>query len=97
MAIKNYSGREVNIRELYTGEANCEQVGDFIFFAEKKDDWRWTGIAKRMCKTCPLMIKCRDYALQNSVSGVWGGTTAVERKTMRAQLGIYPKHVMKGA
>lgn len=96
MAIKNYSKREINIRELYTGEAKCEEVGDHIFFGEKTDPWQWNSIAKRLCKTCPLMIKCRDYALQNSVYGIWGGTTDRERETMRTQLGIYPKQVKTG-
>jgi hypothetical protein len=97
MVIKNYSGREINIRELYTGEAKCEEVGDYIFFAEKEDGWRWTIMAKKMCKTCPLELKCRDYALQNSVFGIWGGTTTKEREFIRTQLGIFPKEVMIGA
>ena len=96
MAIKNYSKREINIRELYTGEAVCEEIGDFLFFPEKDEDWTMTIKAKNYCKTCPLMIKCRDYALQNSVQGIWGGTTSRERQSMRAQLGIYPKQVIKG-
>ena len=96
MAIKNYSKREINIRELYTGEAKCEELGDFLFFAEKQDDYRWTNMAKKICKTCPLEIKCRDYALQNSVYGVWGATTLIERQNIRTQLGIFPKQVIKG-
>lgn len=95
MAIKNYSKREINIRELYTGEARCEEIGDHIFFAEP-EDWQWHAIAKKVCSTCPLMIKCRDYALQNSVYGIWGGTTPKERQRMRTQLGIYPKQVKTG-
>ena len=96
MAIKNYSKREIDIRELYTGEARCEEVGEHLFFAEKTDPWQWNGYARKLCKTCPLMIKCRDYAIQNSVYGIWGGTTAAERETMRTQLNVYPKPVMKG-
>ena len=40
--------------------------------------------AKEICRTCPLLIPCREWALpQVDLDGVWGGTTPPDRKKMR--------------
>lgn len=96
MATKNYFKREVRIEELYTGEAKCAEIGDHIFFAKRDEPTTWTIRAKKVCLSCPLLEKCRDYAIQNAVAGVWGGTTQHERERIRVMLGIIPKQVEIG-
>jgi WhiB family redox-sensing transcriptional regulator len=40
--------------------------------------------AKRICRTCPVKTQCLAWALDHGVSdGVWGGTTADERRAIR--------------
>ena len=42
--------------------------------------------AKGVCGTCAARIQCLAWALKTEVSdGVWGGTTADERRTIRSQ------------
>ena len=47
--------------------------------------WEWTGIsAKLICAECPVINECLDYAIRtNQDSGIWGGTTEDERKSIR--------------
>lgn len=35
--------------------------------------------AKSICRTCPVMEKCKQYARNNPEYGVWGGETEEER------------------
>jgi WhiB family redox-sensing transcriptional regulator len=43
-----------------------------------------TVLAKRICATCPVIDVCRAYAMaEPRLTGVWGGTTHEERKTVR--------------
>jgi hypothetical protein len=45
-------------------------------------------LAIRICKGCPVRLPCLEYALgvpQASDWGVWGATTAAERRAMRKQ------------
>ena len=38
--------------------------------------------AKRICRDCPVMQKCRDHAVKTPERyGIWGATTARERGT----------------
>jgi WhiB family redox-sensing transcriptional regulator len=40
--------------------------------------------AKQVCRQCPVIQDCLDWALSNyQDSGVWGGTTEEERRAMR--------------
>ena len=43
--------------------------------------------AKAICATCPILIPCRNYALQNKIRhGIWGGLYEQERrKVLRDQ------------
>lgn len=49
-------------------------------------DRRQVDAAKRICATCPVQEPCLAYALANRIEhGVWGGTSARERRRMRAE------------
>jgi WhiB family transcriptional regulator, redox-sensing transcriptional regulator len=42
--------------------------------------------AKRVCGQCAVMQECLDYALDtNQDSGIWGGLSEDERRTIRRQ------------
>lgn len=45
------------------------------------------GMAKEACQTCPIVADCLEYAIAAREDyGIWGGTTPVERKTLRKVL-----------
>lgn len=35
--------------------------------------------AKAVCRVCPVLEECRDYARANNELGIWGGETEEER------------------
>ena len=40
--------------------------------------------AKQVCRQCPVIEDCLEWALRNyQDAGVWGGTTEEERRVMR--------------
>jgi WhiB family transcriptional regulator, redox-sensing transcriptional regulator len=43
--------------------------------------------AKQVCGECPVNVECLEYALEtNQDSGIWGGTSEEERRTIRRRL-----------
>jgi hypothetical protein len=41
-----------------------------------------------VCSTCPVKDSCLNHALKYESYGYWAGTTSVDRKRMREELGI---------
>jgi WhiB family redox-sensing transcriptional regulator len=42
--------------------------------------------ARAVCRQCPVQADCLDYALNtNQDSGIWGGTSEEERRTLRRE------------
>lgn len=67
------------IREV--GSVECEEIPDVFFAQEASREAQKLveEIAKGICESCPIKVRCRDYALSTRVSGIWGGTTEAER------------------
>jgi len=43
--------------------------------------------AKRICQSCPMRTLCLDFALRHGIAfGIWGGTTADERREIRREV-----------
>jgi hypothetical protein len=59
----------------------CMGADPELFFS---DNIAEINQAREICISCPLMAKCLDYAMFAEEFGVWGGTTAGERKVLRA-------------
>jgi hypothetical protein len=84
--IRHLLGIERTYLELHeairdVGFVECEELPD-VFFAQeasKEAQLMVEGIAKNICASCPVRVKCRDYAQSTRVSGIWGGTTEGER------------------
>lgn len=70
-------------------DALCAQVGTEIFFPEKGGT---ADEAKSICHRCTVQSECLTYALDIetsgvwTVTGVWGGTTPIERRDIRRRL-----------
>jgi len=47
--------------------------------------------AREICKDCPALMECRNYALAYSgLAGIWGGLDHQERTKLQEKLGITP-------
>ncbi|MDT0390933.1 WhiB family transcriptional regulator [Streptomyces dubilierae] len=43
-----------------------------------------TAPARAVCRRCPVLIDCRDWAVHNGeTDGVWGATTPSQRRALR--------------
>lgn len=61
--------------------ALCSQTDPELFHPAKGGS---SVQAKRVCRACPVQALCLAYAIADpTLEGVWGGTTPMERRTLR--------------
>jgi WhiB family transcriptional regulator, redox-sensing transcriptional regulator len=66
--------------------AACLRLDPDLFFPVSTSGASLTDIeaARRVCQGCPVAAPCLRWALElGQVSGIWGGTTEEERRTLR--------------
>ena len=64
--------------------AACAGYPNSIFFPTSDASVASIEKAKAVCATCPVSVECLEYAFEtNQVSGIWGGTTEEERRSLR--------------
>lgn len=69
----------------WRAQAACSGYPNMLFFpsSDGADDLR-VEKAKGVCAVCPVIDDCLEYALEtNQRSGIWGGTSEKERKSLR--------------
>ena len=67
--------------EPWVEDGTCNQTDPEAFFPERGGSNRE---AKRVCKACPVVAECLEYALRNDEPfGIWGGTSERERRRMK--------------
>ena len=45
--------------------------------------------AKAVCRRCPALAECRDWAIANAEpEGIWGATTPLDRDVIRERAGL---------
>ena len=64
--------RQLQAQGLCVGHPDPE-----VFFRETAED---QAKAKALCAQCPALAACHTYSMRNEAYGVWGNTTADERK-----------------
>lgn len=62
--------------------AACYGIPTDMFYPAPEDQVGFRA-AKRICRGCPLMDACRDFAVANHEEGVWGATSERQRETIR--------------
>ena len=69
----------------FKGLARCAEPDVYpdLFFDETP---AVIAAAKSLCAECPMIDECLNYALTVDQYGVWGGTSAKERKQLRRNL-----------
>lgn len=68
------------------GTPTCATTDPEIFFPEKGAKGQSTYVvnaARRMCAGCPYKQPCLEWAVEHDEMGIWGGTTAKERRVHR--------------
>ena len=80
LASADYSWRNLAI---------CRDTDPDLFFPVGTTGYALVQIdkAKHVCSECPVTRDCLQYALDtNQDSGIWGGTSEEERRTIRRRL-----------
>ena len=69
----------------WRARAACSGYPNTLFFpASDNPDEPVIARAKAICSFCPVIDDCLEYALEtNQRSGIWGGTSERERKSLR--------------
>ena len=55
------------------------------FFIEFATTRNYKDVIENFCNVCTVKKSCLQYALDNHVIGIWGGTTDRGRKTLRSK------------
>lgn len=64
------------------GYCAVTQANTDIFYEEGNE-----STAKAFCYQCPVIDKCREFAIANDEAGVWGGTSESDRRAVQRRRG----------
>ena len=67
--------------------AACRDVDPELFFPDSdgRESIRANARARRVCQDCPVMLRCRQWALDNRITyGMWGGLSKHQRRELIA-------------
>ena len=62
--------------------AACRGVGAEVFYGGRADE---IERAKALCSSCPVCAECLEAGVAGDEAGVWGGTTARDRRAIRSR------------
>jgi biotin operon repressor len=73
-------------------DANCRGVNTNLFFPEQGEPHDQIRKALDCCKECPARVRqaCLEHALTYNEPGIWGGTTARQRRHMKRTGSVLP-------
>ncbi|WP_435199525.1 WhiB family transcriptional regulator [Janibacter sp. GS2] len=73
----------------FGGQQPCLQVDPELFFPDSPGiEPQRAKELQPLCGSCPVASSCLEFALTNSVTGVWAGTSTSERRQMRRAANI---------
>ncbi|MFI0510798.1 WhiB family redox-sensing transcriptional regulator [Streptomyces canus] len=73
-------------RSTWRLRALCVGEDPELFFPLVETDSA-TARARAVCRRCPVLLACRDWAVRHGeADGVWGDTTASQRRAIRRAL-----------
>lgn len=62
--------------------AVCAQVDPYLFFPDMGDSSA-ARQARALCRSCPVVELCAEYATTHHLDGIWGDTGPRDRKRRR--------------
>jgi WhiB family redox-sensing transcriptional regulator len=67
------------------GPTPCSETDPESFFPDMEVPGALTRAneAKKVCKGCPYITECLEYALEHNDDGIWGGTSKNERRKIK--------------
>lgn len=68
--------------------AVCQSVGTDLFFSDDDGEYTHLDSVRKVCTGCPARSTCLEWALKHENEGIWAGTTPIQRKNMRREIGI---------
>lgn len=83
-----------------TTPLECTETNPSYFFADERDEEEEFGrseraIALSICKRCPIINACFQYAVENNISeGVWGGAVPQQREEYRRKVSTGPNPLL---
>lgn len=77
----------------FDGTQPCHSTDPEAFFPTQGNSTEENTMASRMCRECPFVADCYEYALCHDVNGIWGGTNHPFRQRERDRLNIAPVFV----
>ena len=89
--------RDVDINYTDFSNASCKQHDGSLWFPRNLPDMNGTQRAAEyeriaqaiaICNSCPIQLKCLDYAIRAEPFGIWGGASEAERVYLRARHNI---------
>jgi WhiB family redox-sensing transcriptional regulator len=67
-------------RVRWQNQAECRRDVPEAYFSAA------TQASKQKClRQCPVREQCLEYALEHNLIGIWGGTSAKERRRIKAE------------
>jgi hypothetical protein len=84
---------------VFDNPALCAEVDPEVWFPEDGRNYKYRTpeavYAKQLCKRCPAIQECREYALRyTELYGIWGGLDPTERRDIQKALNIIPIPVL---
>lgn len=74
----------IGVQAEWKERAACAGTSFSLFFPTLETPIDLVDKAKAVCAACPVTEDCLQYAFEtNQVSGIWGGTTEDERRSLR--------------
>lgn len=92
-----YQARNVDINYPDFSNASCKEHDGSLWFprnlpdmngAQRAAEYERIAKAISICNSCPIQLKCLEYALHAEPFGIWGGATEAERVYLRARHNI---------
>jgi len=92
-----YQAKDIDISYPDFSNASCKEADGSMWFprnlpdmngAQRAAEYERIATAINICLSCPIQLKCLEYAILAEPFGIWGGTTEAERVYLRARKGI---------
>lgn len=92
-----YQAKRIEINYPDFSEASCKEHDGSLWFprnlpdmngAQRAAEYERIAKAINICNSCPIQLKCLEYALHAEPFGIWGGASEAERVYLRARHNI---------
>ena len=69
----------------FKGDEPCTQVDPIMFDMDTVTTQWEIAALRKICEPCAVREACGDYAIEEGLSGFWGGMIASERTKLKRQ------------